>query len=57
MTVTVERQAEQAAHNLRIGDVQLTMADIAKQREALAQLGEVIDRLQATSELAATTTG
>lgn len=52
MATTVERQAEQAAHNLRIGAVQLTMDEIARHREALAQLGEVVVRLQEASDIA-----
>lgn len=46
MAATVERQADQAAHNLRIGAVQLSMAEIATQRNALGRFGEVLRRLQ-----------
>ena len=46
MATTVERQAEQAAHNLRIGAVQLSMVEIAREREALAGIERIVRRLK-----------
>jgi hypothetical protein len=46
MAATVDRHASQAAENLHIGAVQLSLAEIERQRDALRRLGDVLRELE-----------